>query len=124
MLLVVSEDGIIDEIREEVEVEEEEVVDAAAEVADIEDWRGLEERIKNLEDAVADLKSRAGEKEDFSTDEIKNIEVESTEIELSEVSKPVKHNPEAKSKQDLHLHGQNRSKTTQDVVYEKLFNNN
>merc|ERR1712086_89888 len=34
-------------------VEEEGIV---AEVADIEDWRGLEKRIQNLEDAVADLK--------------------------------------------------------------------
>jgi len=50
----VEEEGIVAEV---METETEEVVEEElAEVADIEDWRGLEKRIQNLEDAVADLK--------------------------------------------------------------------
>jgi len=58
----VEEEGIVAEVIEsetEEEVVEEELADEdkdLAEVADIEDWRGLEKRIQNLEDAVADLK--------------------------------------------------------------------
>jgi len=53
----VEEEGIVAEVIEsetEEEVVEEEM--ELAEEADIEDWKGLEIRIKNLEDAVADLK--------------------------------------------------------------------
>jgi len=53
----VEEEGIVSEVIEsetEEEVVEEEM--ELAEEADIEDWKGLEIRIKNLEDAVADLK--------------------------------------------------------------------
>ena len=53
----VEEEGIVAEVMEsetEEEVVEEEM--ELAEEADIEDWKGLEIRIKNLEDAVADLK--------------------------------------------------------------------
>ena len=57
----VEEEGIVAEVMETEteEVVEEELADEdkdLAEVADIEDWRGLEKRIQNLEDAVADLK--------------------------------------------------------------------
>ena len=57
----VEEEGIVAEVMETEteEVVEEEIADEdkdLAEVADIEDWRGLEKRIQNLEDAVADLK--------------------------------------------------------------------
>ena len=63
-MVIVEEDGIISEVKEAVEEEVEEVVEApvveeveAAEEADVEDWKGMEIRIKNLEDAIADLKS-------------------------------------------------------------------
>jgi len=51
----VEEEGIVAEVIES-ETEEEVVEEELAEEADIEDWKGLEIRIKNLEDAVADLK--------------------------------------------------------------------
>jgi len=133
MLLVVSEDGIIDEIKEAVEEEVEETVEApvveeveAAEEADVADWKGMEIRIKNLEDAIADLKSRLSEKDEYSSDEVEDssTEVENTEVELSEDVKPLKHNPEAKQKTDLHLYSQNRVKNTQDRVFDRLFNKN
>jgi len=53
----VEEEGIVAEVIEsetEEEVVEEEM--ELAEEADVEDWAGMEKRIQNLEDAVADLK--------------------------------------------------------------------
>ena len=82
----------------------------AAEEADVQDWEGMEKRIKNLEDAIADLKSRDGEKEDFNS-----------EVELS--AKPIKHNPESKGEVKMNLFSQNKQMTTQDRVFAKLFNN-
>jgi len=64
----VEEEGIVAEVIESeteevdtVEEEEMEVNEELAEEADVADWEGMEKRIKNLEDAVADLK---GEEKD------------------------------------------------------------
>ncbi len=65
----VEEEGIVAEVieseteevvEEEVEASEE-LAEELAEEADVADWEGMEKRIKNLEDAVADLK---GEEKD------------------------------------------------------------
>ena len=92
----------------------------AAEEADVQDWEGMEKRIKNLEDAIADLKVDKENKVEAS-----EIEVEA-EVELSaeETAKPFKHNPEAKAKTETNLFAQNRAMTTKDRVFNKLFNNN
>ena len=63
----VDEEGIVSEVlqsetEEEVEVEAQE--DDRKEEADVGDWKGMEKRIQNLEDAVADLKEKIGEGED------------------------------------------------------------
>ena len=60
----VEKEGIIselyeDEVEKETEgapVEEEEMAEDDGKEADVEDWAGMEKRIQNLEDAVADLK--------------------------------------------------------------------
>lgn len=116
--VVVEEDGIISEVKEAVEEVVEEVVEApvveeveAAEEADVQDWKGMEMRIKNLEDAIADLKSRLGEKDDYSSEE----------VELS--AKPIKHNPESKGEIEMNLYAQNKPMSTQDRVFAKLFKN-
>jgi hypothetical protein len=61
----VEEEGIVAEVMEtetEEVVEEEELAEEElAEEADVADWEGMEKRIKNLEDAIADLK---GEEKD------------------------------------------------------------
>ena len=61
----VEEEGIVAEVieseTEEVVEEEVEASEELAEEADVADWEGMEKRIKNLEDAVADLK---GEEKD------------------------------------------------------------
>jgi hypothetical protein len=116
--VVVEEDGIISEVKEAVEEVVEEVVEApvveeveAAEEADVQDWKGMEMRIKNLEDAIADLKSRLSEKDDYSSEE----------VELS--AKPIKHNPESKGEMEMNLYAQNKPMSTQDRVFAKLFKN-
>ena len=61
----VEEEGIVAEVMEseteEVVEEEEMAEEELAEEADVADWEGMEKRIKNLEDAIADLK---GEEKD------------------------------------------------------------
>ena len=56
---VVSEEGVVDSVSEsetEEEVVEEKMAEDDGKEADVEDWAGMEKRIQNLEDAVADLK--------------------------------------------------------------------
>ena len=65
-LLVVEEEGMIADMREvsdeapakeeETEDLEEEEKKEMEEEADVADWKGMEKRIQNLEDAIADLK--------------------------------------------------------------------
>jgi hypothetical protein len=130
-LIVVSEEGIIADVRDvaddapQKETEEgEEITEDLegdhpeekkyAEEADVADWQGMEKRIQNLEDAIADLK---GDKESKMTDveEEQELEVEPQNVlksrtvkeefsevekaDLSEASaKPIKHNPETVGK--------------------------
>ena len=120
--LIVKEDGIIDEVKEAVEEEVEETVEApvveeveAAEEAEVGDWKSMEIRIKNLEDAISDLKA----------DKENKVEASETEVELSlETPKAFKHNPENQSEVKLNSYAQNKPMTTQDRVFAKLFNNN
>ena len=53
----VEDEGIVAEVlQSETEEEETEEVEATEDLAVVEDWEGMEKRIQNLEDAVADLK--------------------------------------------------------------------
>ena len=115
------DDGIIAEMKESVEEEVEEVVEApvveeveAAEEADVQDWEGMEKRIKNLEDAIADLKADKENKVEASQIEVND------HVELS----AIKHNPESKNEVEHRSYAQNRPMNTQDRVFARLFNNN
>ena len=77
----VEEEGIVAEViesetEEEVteEVEEVEAAEDDDKEADVADWKGMEERIQNLEDAVASLKEDKVE----ASDEVEEMEVEET----------------------------------------------
>jgi hypothetical protein len=79
----VEEEGIVAEVieseteevvEEEVEASEE-LAEELAEEADVADWAGLEKRIQNLEDAVADLK---GEEKD-TEEEVEELAEETVE---------------------------------------------
>ena len=127
-LLVVEEEGIIADYRvvsddvpqkedEMAEEKEYESVDDGKEAA-VDDWAGMEKRIKNLEDAIADIKNRLGEKEDFEKLE------EEVKQQLSETpaTEPITHNPEVEKKFNL-KYAQNRKQTSLDRVLSKMYNN-
>jgi len=127
-LLVVEAEGMIADVREvsdevpakeEAKEEVEETEDLGEEKkemeeeADVADWKGMEIRIKNLEDAIADLKADKVEAEE----EDKKEEVKE---ELSAV-KPIKHNPEAKTPQKKQVQfAKGQFTTTLDRVLSKL----
>jgi len=142
-LLIVEEEGIIADVRDVSDdvpaKEEEDVTEDLEEEADVADWKGMEKRIKNLEDAIADLKADKVEKsedveeEEMSNDkmksrtitekfseekeEVENIEVKE-EVELS--AKPIKHNPESGTTKKRVEFGKGRFNTTLDRVLNKL----
>ena len=131
-LLVVEEEGMIadmrevsdevpakEEITEDLEEEEkkEEEMEERKEEADVADWKGMEKRIQNLEDAIADLKKDKVEAEEEveMTEEVNEVKEE-----LSEV-KPIKHNPEAKAPQKKQVQfAKGQFNTTLDRVLSKL----
>ena len=76
----VEEEGIVAELIES-ETEEEETVEEE-ELADVGDWEGMEKRIQNLEDAVADLKRD----KEGGDDEVEEM----TEEEVSDKPKSIK----------------------------------
>jgi len=84
----VTEEEMSEEVKEELEEEEKDNYD---EEADVGDWEGMEKRIKNLEDAVADLKREIGETgdveemseetvEDVKSDSPKTVTTKTTEV--------------------------------------------
>ena len=84
----VTEEEMSEEVKEELEEEEKDNYD---EEADVGDWEGMEKRIKNLEDAVADLKREIGETgdveemseetvEEVKSDSPKTVTTKTTEV--------------------------------------------
>jgi hypothetical protein len=145
-LVVVEEEGIIGDIRdvsddvpakeEETEdLEEKEEVKEDGDLAEVGDWEGMEKRIQNLEDAIASLKGEI-KAEDVEEEELSDevsaplksrtvkeeFSEEVKEVELSEASaKPIKHNPEAVSKQKTKVEfGKGKFTSTLDRVLNKL----
>ena len=86
--LTIDDNGKILDMGEEKEAEdveaEKEDKEEMAEEADVADWKGMEIRIKNLEDAVADLKA---DKENMSVENEETAEEEVAEEEKVEMSK-------------------------------------
>jgi hypothetical protein len=80
-----------EEISEEVESEEETEL---AEEADVADWKGMEIRIKNLEDAVADLKADKVE----ASEELSKEEEDKTEMSKEVMGELMTQVEELKSK--------------------------
>jgi hypothetical protein len=148
-LVVIEEEGLIADVREvsdEAPEKEEAVKDETEDLeedeeAAVEDWAGMEKRIKNLEDAISDLKSKVGEK-DMKEDEVEmeqdevsrqpksrtikeefNEEVnEQLKEELSKpAAAPIKHNPEGKSsvKQNFKISPKRRP-STMDLILNQI----
>lgn len=145
-LVVVEEEGRIADVREvsdevpEKETEEGEEItsdlkdeeeykeEEEGKMADVVDWEGMEKRIQNLEDAIADLK---GDKKDKMEDE-EEVEMDedvsrqpksrTVKEEFSEAaSKPIKHNPEGEGKTKKRVEfAKGKFNTTLDRVLNKL----
>ena len=128
-LIVIEEEGVIADVREvsdDVPAKEEETEDLAEFDPDryvtVEDWRGMEERIANLEDAIADLKGdkqpkseKVVEAEEQIEDEARQPKSRTIKEEFTEKNKeenlneqlkeelsepaadPIKHSPESTS---------------------------
>ena len=121
-----SEEGeeITSDLAEDDEVKEEEKEEG--DMAEVGDWEGMEKRIQNLEDAIADLK---GDKENKMEEEVeeemsteKPLKSRTVKEEFSEVSsKPIKHNPEGSSSKKTKVEfGKGKFNTTLDRVLNKL----
>ena len=144
-LVVIEEEGLIADVREvsdEAPEKEEAVKDETEDLeeddeAAVEDWAGMEKRIKNLEDAISDLKSKIGEKdmkeedlkEDLKEDSKENLKEEVKE-EVNEALKeelskpaasPIRHNPEGKSsvKQNFKISPKRRP-STMDLILNQI----
>ena len=125
-LLVVEEEGKIADVREvsdevpqeETEdlVEEDLTEESLEEEADVADWQGMEKRIKNLEDAIADLKA--------DKMEASKVEKEVEEkLSAEPAAKAIKHNPEGESSKQIKMHiSPNRAMSTRDRVFQKISN--
>ena len=131
-ILVVTEEGLIDSIKEAAEeaVEEEELSEESEEVNETE----LEEEEKEemnyvtkeeFTSAVEEIKARIEEKLG-NKEEMKEEVIAEEKEELSAVApEPVKHNPEAEVDNKVNFKiGGSRTTTTMDRVYSKIFNNN
>ena len=146
-LVVVSEEGIIGDVREvsdevpqkeskegeeitsdlkEEEEYEEEKKEDEEKMADVGDWEGMEKRIQNLEDAIADLKADKESKmeeedkeEEMSTE--KPLKSRTVKEEFEAASKPIKHNPEGSSSKKTKVEfAKGKFNTTLDRVLNKL----
>jgi len=132
-ILVVTEEGLIDSIKEaakEEAVEEEELSEESEEVKETEleeeekeemNYVTKEEFTSAVEEIKAMIDEKLGNKE-----EMKEEVIEDTKEELSAVApEPVKHNPEAEIDNKVNFHiASNRTQTTKDRVFDKIFNNN
>lgn len=135
-VLIITEDGIIGEIKdvEEAPAEEEAAPEAEVEVeaeAETASPKKVVEsitkemffsEIEKLRNEIAELKAAKVEvKEEVELSA--EVAEEVIEVELSEETKPLKHNPEGNvEKKELSKFGSKAPKTTKDVVFAKLFN--
>ena len=138
MVLIIAEDGIIGEIKEAVaeEVADEVAEDVAEEVeVEAEAETGSPKKvvesitkemffseIEKLRNEIAELKAanvEVKEEVELSADVVE----QTIEVELSEETKPLKHNPEGNvQKKKLTKFSSKKPQTTKDVVFSKLFN--
>ena len=137
-LLVVEEEGVIADVRDvsdDVPEKEETTEDLADDkeekdekkMAEVGDWEGMEKRIQNLEDAIADLKADKVSAEEIEEMGYGNKE-EMNEDLKEELSQPaaqaIKHSPESVSNKNEKITFQKqRTKSVMDSVLSKILNN-
>ena len=122
-ILVVSEEGIIGEIKSESQEEEEEVeaseeVSEETELEEVEAEYATKEELAEVKSMLEEIKAMIEKKEEMSEVE------EQVKEELSETpaTEAITHNPEPKQKVSL-KYAQNRKQSTFDKVMSKIVNN-
>jgi hypothetical protein len=122
-ILVVSEEGIIGEIKSESQEEEEEVeaseeVSEELETEEVEAEYATKEELAEVKSMLEEIKAMIEKKEEMSEVE------EQVKEELSETpaTEAITHNPEPKQKVSL-KYAQNRKQSTFDKVMSKIVNN-
>lgn len=121
-ILVVSEEGIIGEIKsaeqEEEEVEASEEVSEETELEEVEAEYATKEELAEVKSMLEEIKAMIEKKEEMSEVE------EQVKEELSETpaTEAITHNPEPKQKVSL-KYAQNRKQSTFDKVMSKIVNN-
>tara|TARA_R110002012_G_scaffold295861_1_gene492679 strand:- start:3474 stop:4070 length:597 start_codon:yes stop_codon:yes gene_type:complete len=121
----VKEEGKIAKLYKKEDEDMEEEDDDRKEEADVADWKGMEKRIQNLEDAIADLKADKEKKNSEEVEATQEVEekVEASKTELKEIEvapEPISHNPEGEVKKQNVQFAKNRTKNTLDRVLEKM----
>lgn len=141
-VLFIVEEGIIDSIRESAETEEKEAEEELSEESVTEETEEKEEKEETVETELEEEEMKYVTKEEFALamDELKSMiekmgykdkeeemskeEVVENKEELSaETVEPIKHNPEAETKNVNFTIAGKRTETTKDRVYNKIFNN-
>ena len=136
-VLCVTEEGIIDEIKEDdADAESEEIKDEtpmeeemATEMSETEEVaeETVEVEMYATKEELSELKSAINELKDLLTQKEELAKEEAVKEELSAqqpATKPLKHNPEGEvKKQVLKKIGANRGASTMDRVYSRMFNN-
>jgi len=114
MILVVTEEGIIGEIKEaEAEIEEE------VEAQEEEMAYATKEELAEVKSMIEEIKAMIEKKEDMAKEE----EEAQLKEELSKpAAAPLKHNPETENKKPQVLFSQKRAGSTRDRVFQKIAN--
>lgn len=140
-LLVVEEEGIIADVRDvsdDVPAKEETTEDLAEDTEDMEDkdekkmaevgdWEGMEKRIQNLEDAIADLKRdkvSAEEVEEMGYGKKEEMNQDLKDQLSQPATQPIKHSPESVgNKHEKVTFQKQRTRSVMDSVLSKIINN-
>ena len=140
-LLVVEEEGIIADVRDvsdDVPAKEEITEDLAEDTEDMEDkdekkmaevgdWEGMEKRIQNLEDAIADLKRdkvSAEEVEEMGYGKKEEMNQDLKDQLSQPATQPIKHSPESVgNKHEKVTFQKQRTRSVMDSVLSKIINN-
>ena len=136
-VLIITEDGIIGEIKDAEEAAEEEAPEVEVEVeaeAETSTPKKVVEsitkemffsEIEKLRNEIAELKAanvEVTEEVELSAEVTEEVKEEAVELSAEE-AQPLKHNPEgAVEKKQTNLFAQKAPKTTRDLVFSKLFN--
>ena len=131
-ILVVTEEGLIDSIKEAAKekADEEELSEESNEEIETELEEEEKEEMKyvtkeEFTKAVDEIKAMIEKMADKEKEEMKEEVTEEKEKLSAVAPEPVKHNPEAEVDNKVNFHiGSNRIQTTKDRVFDKIFNNN